>query len=95
MKIGTFVFATAFALSSSAAFAQVRGEADVTVVPAAPPVVEAPAGPPRVIDPAGVVNADRTTGAAISRPPTPGVAPGARDKARVGGEGTSDRPPWN
>ena len=97
MKISTFAFATAATLLSSTAFAQtVTNDADVTVVPGpSEPAVVAPAGPPRVVDPAGVVNADRTTGAAISRPPTPGVAPGARDKSRAGGQGVSDRPPGN
>jgi len=92
MKVRTMAVAAALTLSSSLAIAQ------TTVVPAptAPEgTVVVPDGA-RVVDPAGTIQNEKTTGMApVVRPSTPGVVPGARYKARVGGEGVSDRAPGN
>ena len=95
MKIRILAAAAALTLTSSLAVAQ-----NVVVDPDATnerPAAVAPddgAGV-SIVDPAGTIQADKTTGLAPVRPATPGVVPGARDKARVGGEGVSDRAPGN
>lgn len=90
MKIPTLAVATALSLTSSLALAQ-----PATVAPGSPPperpATVAPGAAPRVVDPAGTID-EKTTGMApVVRPATPGVAPGARDKSRVGGEGVNDQ----
>ena len=75
----TIALATAFALSSSMALAQTGAGATATGRGAA---VTGHSASPTVVDPAGRLNADKTTGAAIARPATPGVAPGAINLVR-------------
>lgn len=89
MKIRIIALATTFVLSSSMAFAQTG---TVTPAPGSGTAVTDDDARPTVVDPAGTLNADKTTGANIARPATPGVAPGARDKSRTGGQGVNDRP---
>lgn len=88
----TIALVTLLALSTLGAFAQTAND---TVKPLAGSgtSVTGDSARPTVVDPAGTLNADKTTGANIARPATPGVVPGARDKSRPGGEGPNDRAP--
>jgi hypothetical protein len=86
MKILALAAAAALALTSSLAFAQ-TGTTELGA-----PEGSHSARPARIADPAGTIQADKTIGEAPSRPATPGVVPGSRDKSRVGGEGVNDRP---
>lgn len=92
MKIQTIAVAAALTLTNSLAIAQtsVDSGAAVRQRPVTVPGARAPSA-----DPAGTIEADKTVGEAPSRPATPGVVPGARDKSRVGGEGVSDKPAGN
>lgn len=97
MKISTITLAATLMLTSSLALAQAGSASSDATVPARPAVaVPADGAGARVVDPAGTIQNERTTGLApVVRLATPGVAPGARDKSRVGGEGVSDRPAGN
>lgn len=93
MKIQTIAVAAILSLTSSLAIAQTSLDSR-TAVPQRPAAVAPSDGAPSA-DPAGTLEADKTVGEAPSRPATPGVVPGARDKSRVGGEGVSDKPAGN
>ena len=86
MKTRMIAVAAALTLTSSLAVAQTTvPDRPVTVVPNS-------SGGVTAVDPPGTIQSDRTTGQVV-RPATPGIAPGARDKSRTGGQGVNDRPP--
>ena len=88
MRIRIIAVAAALTLTSSLAVAQTTvPDRPVTVVPNG-------SGGVTAVDPPGTIQADKTTGQVV-RPATPGIAPGARDKSRTGGQGVNDRPAGN
>jgi|GEM_PF-6030059 len=90
MQLKTIALATAFALTSSLAFAQAgNGNATGTQVPGTSGTVKGSGGTVGTTLDTHGRNEPGTNGMAKSGP---GREPGARDRSRPGGEGVNDRP---
>jgi hypothetical protein len=93
MRLKPIALATAFALSSSLAFAQAGGNDTGPTVRERSGTTVNDGDTARTVPPTATTPAPaETTGKAPAAPSGPSLEPGGRDKSRVGGQGTSDRP---